>query len=356
MGPLERHGRVRMTRWLVTGGCGFIGGNLIRQLLREGGHRIRVLDNLEVGSRERLASVAPVTERAADDRDHVAPAGAVELVVGDVRDPSVVRASARERDVIVHLAANAGVARSLADPAHDCLVNAVGTLNCLEAARHGGTGRFVFASSNAPFGASEPPIHEELAPRPASPYGASKLAGEGYCSAYWSSFGLETVALRFGNVYGPDSDHKSSVVATFVRRALVGEPLQIHGDGDQTRDFVFVDDLVQAILKASTVPAVGGHLFQIASARETTIGELADLLSRVLAERGIGPVAIERGPPRPGDARRSYADTSKAARLLGWRPTVPLEEGLRQVVDWFQSHSPEAIAGFHPASQGSATS
>lgn len=324
-----------MTRWLVTGGCGFVGLNLIHGLLGAGGHRIRVLDNLEVGRAERLAALAPVLERDRAECDHDGVDGAIELVVGDVLDPGAVRASARGRDVIVHLAANTGVAPSVADPLRDCTINVVGTLNSLEAARHEGVGRFVFASSSAPFGDVEPPIHEGRAPKPASPYGASKLAGEGYCSAYWSSFGVETVALRFGNVYGPGSDHKSSVVATFIRRALAGQPLEIHGDGGQTRDFVFVDDLVEAILLATRVPGIGGEVFQIASAREVTVTEIAELLARLLAEAGLGPTAIQHGPARTGDARRSYADTSKAEQLLGWRAAVPLEDGLRQVLRWF---------------------
>jgi UDP-glucose 4-epimerase len=323
-----------MRRWLITGGCGFIGCNLVRHLLAEGGHRIRVLDNLEVGRAERLRALAPVVEVApatssapSDDR--------IELVVGDILDADVVRASTRGCEVFVHLAANTGVALSVQDPRRDCLVNVVGTLNCLEAARHERVGRFVFASSGAPVGEVEPPVHEEKAPHPVSPYGASKLGGEGYCSAYFRSFGLETVALRFGNVYGPGSDHKSSVVAAFVRRAIAGEPLEIYGDGGQTRDFIFVDDLVRAICKAATVPGIGGQVFHIATAKETTIGGLAQVLRRILAQHGFTGTELRNAPPRTGDVRRNFADASKAAALLGWRAEVPLEEGLDRVVRWF---------------------
>ena len=339
-----------MTRWLITGGCGFIGCNLIRQLRAEGGHEIRVLDTLEAGGAERLAAVAPVDEVGGPARARSGPDCAVELVVGDILDADLVARSARERDILVHLAANTGVGPSVEDPRRDCVTNVIGTLNCLEAARHAGVRRFVFASSSAPLGAVEPPLHEDKAPRPASPYGASKLAGEGYCSAYWQSFGLETVALRFGNVYGPGSERKTSVVAAFIRRALAGERLEVFGDGSQTRDFIFVDDLVRAVLRAAQAPGIGGEVFQIATARETTVADMARLVVEVMAEAGLPRVTVRHAAPRAGDAHRSYADTAKAERLLGWRATTPLEEGLRRVLRWFQERAagPEA-AGRHGA-------
>ena len=333
-----------MSRWLITGGCGFIGCNLVRHLLEEGGHALRVLDNLAAGGPERLAALAPLKRVSAAGPAENGSGGAVELVGGDILDPDLVCRSARGQDVLVHLAANTGVGPSVEDPRRDCLTNVLGTLNCLEAARHAGVRRFVFASSSAPLGAVEPPLHEDKAPRPASPYGASKLAGEGYCSAYWRSFGLETVALRFGNVYGPCSEAKSSVVAAFIRRALAGQPLEIYGDGSQTRDFIFVDDLVRAIVKAAHVPGIGGETFQIATARETTVGEIAQLLIELLTQAGLPPVAVRHAAPRTGDARRSYADTTKAERLLGWRATTSLEEGVRRVLRWFQERSADAEA------------
>jgi UDP-glucose 4-epimerase len=326
-----------MTRWLITGGCGFIGCNLIRHLLAEGGHHVRVLDNLEGGGPERLAAVAPVYTARAAPRDDGSTPG-VELIVGDILEPGLVRRSAHDRDVVVHLAANTGVGPSVEDPHRDCMVNVVGTLNCLEAARHAGVRRFVFASSSAPLGAVEPPVHEGKAPRPASPYGASKLAG----SAYWQCFGLETVALRFGNVYGPGSDQKSSVVAAFIKRALAGEPLEVFGDGSQTRDLIFVEDLVRAILAAARTEGIAGEIFQIATGRETTVGEVARLVAEMMTEAGFPPLAVRHGAPRTGDVRRSYADTTKAERVLGWRAATPLEDGLRHVVRWFRAHGTEA--------------
>ena len=230
--------------WLVTGGCGFIGTALIRSLMQEGDHAVRVVDNLSVGTREDLAAAGDFVEVSSDGPGPIASGGQVELLAGDITDKDLALRAARGADVIVHFAANTGVMPSVEDPRGDCMSNVVGTLNYLEAARHNDVGRFVFASSGGTvIGEVEPPIHEEMVPHPVAPYGASKLAGEGYCSAYFQTFGVETVALRFGNVYGPLSGHKNSVVARFIKRAVEGEVLEIYGDGTQTRDFIFVDDL-----------------------------------------------------------------------------------------------------------------
>jgi len=322
-------------RWLVTGGCGFLGRNLVRELSSGGGDQGRIFDNLQVGSRQTLLAAAPLLDPAKAENGLVA----AELTPGDILDAAAMRTAAAGRDIVVHLAANTGVAPSVADPWNDCMVNVLGTLTCLEAARYAKVGRFIFASSGAPLGELDPPIDEEKVARPVSPYGASKLAGEGYCCAYHHTFGIGTVVLRFGNVYGPHSDHKSSVVAAFVRCALAGEPLLIHGDGRQTRDFIFVDDLVQAILRAAAVPEAAGHVFQIATSRETTIIELAELLVDVLEENGVTGVRLERGPRRIGDVTRNFSDTSKALRVLGWRAEVPLREGLSRTVKWFMTRA-----------------
>ena len=238
-------------------------------------------------------------------------------------------------DVIVHLAANTGVAPSVEDPRADCQTNVIGTLNMLEAARHAQVGRFVFASSGAPLGVQTPPLHEEMAPHPASPYGASKLAGEGYCSAYFHSFGVETVALRFGNVYGEGSTRKASVVAKFIKQALAGEVLEIYGDGSQTRDFIHIGDLIRAIHAAATRPGIGGDVFQIATSRETTVGELTEKLVAVLKEEtGIEAQWIN-GASRTGDVARNFSDTTRARERLGWQAETELDKGLRQTVRFF---------------------
>jgi UDP-glucose 4-epimerase len=319
-------------RWLITGGCGFIGRAFIASLTIEAGHRIRVLDNLTVGTKEELAAVAPIAEQPDDCADWSSP---LSLWIADVTDPSTVLDACRGADAVVHLAANTGVPQSVDDPVSDCRTNVLGTLNVLEACRHHNVGRLVFASSGAPLGVQTPPLHEQLAPRPASPYGASKLAGEGYCSAYFHCFGVETVALRFGNVYGEGSAHKGSVVAKFITAALAGKPLEIYGDGAQTRDFVHISDLTRAIKLAAGTPGIGGETFQIATSRETTVTELVDVLVDALTAEGVSPPSVVNGEQRAGDVSRNFSDTRKASKRLGWNAEVPLSQGLRWTVRSF---------------------
>jgi UDP-glucose 4-epimerase len=326
--------REEKKNWLVTGGCGFIGRNLIRRLTAQG-KNVLVVDDFSAADIKDLLSVA---QAELIDRDELTgdwPGGTdvVRVLRASVLEEETALAVAEGADAMVHLAANTGVPASIEDPRRDCHVNVVGTQNYLEAARRHGI-KFVFASSSAPLGDQEPPIHEELPSHPRSPYGASKAAGEAYCSAYFHGFGVETVALRFGNVYGPYSAHKSSVVAEFNRRVLAGEPLRVEGNGQQTRDFIHVDDLVRAITSAAETPAVGGELFQIATAHETSILELLDLLRSIWREDGV-KVSIERAPERPGDIFRNYSDTSKARRLLGWQSETDLRTGLKTTWRWF---------------------
>ena len=322
--------------WLVTGGCGFIGTALIRTLMQEGGHAVRVVDNLVVGTREDLAAASEFVEVSSAEPGPMSAVGRVELLVGDIKDADLALRAAEGADVIVHFAANTGVMPSVEDPMADCMSNVVGTLNYLEAARLGGVGRFVFASSGGTvIGEAEPPIHEEMVAHPVAPYGASKLAGEGYCSAYFQTFGLETVALRFGNVYGPLSGHKNSVVARFIKRAKEGEVLEIYGDGTQTRDFIYVDDLIRAVRLSATTDGVGGEVFQIATSAETTVQELTDRLIPALAASGLEDIEVRNTAARRGEVRRNYADTSKADRMLGWKAEVGLDEGLERTVGWY---------------------
>lgn len=317
--------------WLVTGGCGFLGTTLIQKLLQIGIANIRIIDNLHVGTRQDLSSVTRFSEPASFD----GPPRGVELAVGDVRDEKLALEVCKGCSIIVHFAANTGVSPSVQDPRLDCLVNVLGTFNYLEAARHNAASRFVFASSGAPVGEVSPPIHEEIAPHPVSPYGASKLAGEGYCSAYFRSFGLETVVLRFGNVYGPGSIHKSSVVAKFIGRALNDLPLEIFGDGHQTRDFIYIDDLIDAVLRTANTPGIGGETFQIATGAETTLQELISKLVLALNQSGVQNVKTMNTDRRSGDVRRNYADTAKARNRLGWHARTTLDEGLRTTVSYF---------------------
>lgn len=331
--------------WLITGGCGFIGTNLVGLLSKSPSNSIRILDNLSVGSREDLLKVVAFDEIQPNEISEglEAPGPAkVELICGDILDLDLCQKLSKNIDVVVHLAARAGVGPSVADPKGDCKINVMGTLNMLEAAKLGNVDRFVYASSGAPLGECAPPIHEELAPHPKSPYGASKLAGEGYCSAYFGSYGLETVVLRFSNVYGPRSHHKDSVVAKFIKQAMQGEELNIYGDGRQTRDFIFVGDLVLAIQRAATQEGVGGEIFQIATNIETSILQLLEYMKLCLRETTGKSVLVKEVDTRNGDVPRNFADISKAERLLAWSPKISLEQGLRKTVSWFQKESSES--------------
>ena len=278
-------------------------------------------------------------------------ADGVQLVIGDILDADRLTEAARQADVIVHFAACTGVPASVEDPHFDCRTNVQGTLNALEAARTAAGKRFIFASSGAPAGNVEPPIHEEIVPKPISPYGASKLAGEAYCSAYAQTFGVETVALRFGNVYGPRSGHKTSVIAKWIGLALAGKPIEIYGDGTATRDFIFTGDLVDAVRKAAAAPAnsVAGEVFQIATSHETTIGELADVLCDALEAAGIDRPEVRFTEERLGDIKRNYSDTSKAAAVLGWQACTTLARGLQVVA----ADMPADAAQPRPDRQGS---
>jgi UDP-glucose 4-epimerase len=329
-------------KWLITGGCGFIGRNLVNNLVAEGGYHIRIVDNLSASTREDLAQVCTFTEidpsalktqSSALSPQSLPPA--VELIVADILDADLALKASQGMDIIVHLAANTGVAPSVEDPRADCMNNVIGTLNYLEAARHNDVRKFVFASSGAPVGECEPPIHEEIAPQPVSPYGASKLAGEGYCSAYYRTFGVKTVALRFGNVYGPLSGHKDSVVAKFIKHAIDGKTLEIYGDGTQTRDFIYVDDLIRAIRLSVDAADTGGEIFQIATNRETTINELVEDLLPILSDAGLRDIDVQNSQPRQGDVKRNFSDTSKAKKILHWRSEVSLSEGLGRTVQWY---------------------
>ncbi|MFY9688872.1 MAG: NAD-dependent epimerase/dehydratase family protein [Candidatus Acidiferrales bacterium] len=313
---------------LVTGGAGFIGANLIRFLL-DRGHRVTVLDNLSAGRQEHLDGLS------------------VKFIRGDVLDPPTVKQAIVGKDGVVHLAAQTGVPGSLRDPRTDCEVNVIGTLNVLEACREekaraetqsDGAGhrgpRVVFASSNAPLGRQLPPATEDKAPLPISPYGASKLAGEAYCLAYHGSWGLGTVVLRFGNVYGPFSGDKGSVVAKFFKDASAAGEIVVDGDGEQTRDFIYVGDLCRAILLALE-SEVCGEVFQVATGTETTISQLAELV-KLTTRSGF---AVTHGPARQADIRQNYSAIGKIRRTLAWEPEVDLKKGLQMTMNWFQEWS-----------------
>lgn len=308
---------------LVTGGSGFIGSNFVRLALSSG-HQVSVLDDLSVGDRRYIQDLP------------------LRFVLGNIMNESLVRDEVRRHDAVVHLAAQTGVPKSLINPRGDCQLNVLGTLNLLEACRaaqDGGSGpRFIFASSNAPLGRQLPPATEDKAPLPVSPYGASKLAGEAYCLAYNGSWGLGTVALRFGNVYGPYSAHKTSVIAKFFDDIATTGSIVIEGDGLQTRDFVYVEDLCRALLAALESP-VRGEVFQISAGTETTIQALSKMIERVVGQQ----FKSTRSEGRAGDVRRNYSLIAKATSILGWKPQVALEDGLRRTYEWHVNWKTQAV-------------
>jgi UDP-glucose 4-epimerase len=297
---------------LVTGGAGFVGINLAHRLVAEG-WEVTVFDDLSMGS-----------------GDAVGRAGA-ELRVGDVLDARALEDAARGHDVLFHLAAGAGVIASLEDPLGNFRINAGGVVSALCAARAAGVRRVVFSSSNAPLGPHARPAREDAPLRPLSPYAASKMAGEAYLVAFHEAYGLETVVARFSNAYGPHSRHKTNVIPTFIRALEDERPLVVHGDGEQTRDFVFVDDLCTGLLAAAIAPEAPGEIFQLGSGVETSIAELV----AALGELAGGPPPVDRRPARRGEVARSFSSIEKARRVLGLRDPVALRDGLRRTWEWF---------------------
>ena len=303
-----------MMRYVVTGGAGFIGSNIVGALTRDG-CPVTVLDNLSSGYESNLR-----------------PFPAVRFFKGDVRDPEAVATALEGADVVFHLAASVGNKRSIDDPLTDAEINVLGTIRILEAARKYGVKKIVVTSSAGIFGELKTlPIREDHQVEPDSPYGCTKLCQEKLCLAYAKLYGIDAVALRYFNVYGPNQrfDAYGNVIPIFAFSMLRGEPLTIFGDGEQTRDFIHVDDVVQANIKAARTPSISGA-YNIASASRVTINELVRLLEWA---SGITP-KVFHGPERPGDVRHSLADISKAQAAFGFSPTVGLEEGLRDYMRW----------------------
>lgn len=308
-----------MRRCLVTGGAGFLGSHLVEALVSQR-YQVRVLDDFSTGKRENLRTVL----------------GQIELIEGSVTEKAVVESAVRGCEWVFHLAAIASVQRSLEDPGLTHAVCATGTLNVLDAARRFGVRRVVYAGSSSCYGDQSSGARREDDPlRPLSPYAAAKLAGEMYCQAYWRAFGLETVVLRFFNIYGPRQDPKSpysGVIALFAAAMSRGCRPTVHGDGLQSRDFVYVADAVQALLLAAQTASACGQVYNIGTGRATTVLDLVRLFNELLGTNA----APEWGPPRPGDVRHSLADISRAQRELGYRPGTPLLEGLRQTLEWLR--------------------
>jgi len=307
---------------LVTGGAGFIGSHIVDSLLAKD-LEVTVLDNLSSGKMKNIG------QHLNKENLH--------FIKGDIRDDDSVKQAVRNVDAVIHEAALVGVARSVENPFSTNEVNVTGTLNLLKASLDSGVKRFIYASSASVYGEIETlPKKETLPTRPISPYGTSKLAAENYCKAFFKVYGLETVSLRYFNVYGPrqTSGPYSGVITVFINRLLNDEPPIIHGDGTQTRDFTDVQDAVQASMLSLKCKNAVGEEFNVATGKQTTINQLAQALLNLTGKTSLQPTHTE---PRQGDIKHSYADISKAKRVLGYEPKITLKEGLNALVEWYKN-------------------
>jgi len=318
---------MKRVQFLVTGGAGFIGSNLVAELVRRG-ERVRVFDNFATGKRENIAEFV----------------GDLEIMEGDLRDLEAVRQAVNGVSYILHQGALPSVQRSLENPLTVYEVNTRGTLNLLSAAREAGVRRVIYASSSSVYGDNPVlPKMEELLPSPKSPYAASKLASEHLCQVFSKVYDLETVILRYFNVFGPQQDPASpyaAVVPKFIQALLKGERPIIYGDGLQSRDFTYVANVVQANLLALEAEEVAGQIFNIACGARYNLLELVRALVSILGTE-VEPIHV---PPRVGEVRHSQADITKAARMLGYKARVKLEEGLQQTAEWYLKRSSYARA------------
>ncbi|MEK6608521.1 MAG: SDR family oxidoreductase [Myxococcota bacterium] len=314
-----------MSAYLVTGGAGFVGSALVHELVRRG-EQVRVLDDFSTGRRANLADVALQ----------------IDLVEADVTDLAAVERAVRGVEIVLHQAALASVGRSVEDPLGTSRVNATGTLTVLEAARRAGVRRVVYAASSSSYGETVAlPKVESMSPRPMSPYAAAKLAGELYASAYTHCYGLETVALRYFNVFGPRQDPASdyaAVIPRFVTAYLRGEPPTVFGDGRQSRDFCYIDNVVAANLLACAAPGASGSVFNVACGDAIDLLGVLDRLAEIFGRR----IEPRMEPARPGDVRHSRASIDRAREVLGYEPRVRFEEGLRKTVEWYRARAASA--------------
>lgn len=311
---------------LVTGGAGFIGSNLVDGLLAKG-YRVRVLDNLSTGKKENLA---PVLSR-------------IDFIKGDLRNDKHVQKAVRGAAFVFHLGAIASVPQSVVQPVETHEVNVTGTFKLLDASRKAGVRRFVFTSSSATYGETDEfPTSEEDPFRPESPYGVSKAMGELYCKVFSKTYGLETVSLRYFNVFGPRQNprsHYANVIPIFIKCFLEGIPPEVHWDGKQSRDFVYVDDVVTANILAMTRSGISGESFNIGTRSEARVIDCLKGIQKILGNTKLKAVYK---PKRPGDVRRTFADITKARRMLGYKPAMTFTQGLKKTVEWFLKH-PERL-------------
>jgi len=313
-----------MSSYLVTGGAGFIGSNIVEALI-EKGEKVKVIDNFVSGKRENLSCLS----------------GKIKLIEGDIRDLPLLKKATSGVDFILHQAALRSVPKSVGDPTSYNEVNVNGTLNVLLAAKEAKVKRVVFASSSSIYGETTLfPEKEAHLPAPISPYAASKIAGEHYCHVFSKTYGVETVSLRYFNVFGPRQSLESQyavVVPKFIISMLNNQSPPIHGDGKQSRDFTYIDNVVEANILAATAPGISGEVFNVACGSDYTVLALVECLNKIMG-KDLKP---EFTPPRPGDVQRTLADISKAQRLMKLRIKVNFEQGLKKSVEWFKEHRKE---------------
>jgi len=311
-------------RYLVTGGAGFIGSNLVAALTAAG-ERVRVLDNLSTGRWEHLDGIPQQT--------------LIERVEGDIRDAAAVARASQGVEVVFHEAALGSVPRSVETPIESDAVNLGGTVTVLDVARHQGVRRVIFAASSAAYGETPAlPKHEDMAPMPLSPYAVTKLGCEQYLKVFADLYGLETLNLRYFNVFGPNQTPDGAYAAAiprFLDAAITGRPIQIYGDGEQTRDFCYIDNTVRANLLAATSPRrLAGEIVNIAGGRRIALNDLCREIGRLMD----GAVAVEHVAARAGDIRHSLADITRAQELLGYEPKVRLADGLGRFARWLDAN------------------
>ena len=305
---------------LVTGGAGFIGSHIVDRLLEEG-LKVRVLDNLSTGEKKNLAQYRNKK--------------LFQFIEGDIRNFDLVKKAVKGVEAVIHEAALVSVTRSVENPLLSNEINITGTVNLLKACVDAHVKRFVFASSCAVYGDTETlPNHENLAPNPLSPYAVEKMAAEKYAKVFHQVYGLETVSLRYFNVYGPRQKYGpySGVISIFINSLLENKPPTICGDGKQTRDFINVKDVVEANMLALSKQKAAGEVFNISTGEATTINMLVETIQKITGKTALKPVHAE---PRPGDVKHSYGDITKARRNLGYKPKVQLEKGLSELIKWY---------------------
>lgn len=316
--------------YLITGGCGFIGSNLVNKIFKEDKEaQVVIIDNLVKGVYGYAHPKAWLYQLDVSKKPDVV-FNSLEMS----RIPGKI-------DIVVHLAAHAGVLPSMEDPRYDFENNVLATFNLLKSAVDNNVKRFVFSSTGGAIAAKAmPPINEETKPSPISPYGCSKLCCESYCKTFYEAYDLETVILRFSNVYGPYGWHKQgNLVPTVIKAAINDEEFSIFGDGDQTRDFVFVGDLVNAIWLAMNKENIGGEVFQLATNIEGSVNKVVGILDD-LSEEYLGRrIRIKHGPAMKGEVRSNYCQIDKAKRILGYQPQYTLEQGLRKTFEWFLDYA-----------------